>query len=569
MATQNPDITKAAPSTEKAPLSLKDFVVWLYAGVLILHLPVLMIYFRELWEQPHYAQFFLFALAAAGVFIYMRLQTFTKVDIRTSSFWPNFFLVLSIPPIVAGNMIFDVNIIALGLFLVTTSFLGRICDRKTRISLMPAAWILLPIVRPPSDIDLDWITALQRFTSNRASEVLDVFGIAHNLLGNTIVMPGGGQFFVEEACSGVQSLFTLIFCGLAFAAFEKRNLFHTILLAVAAAFWAGYCNTIRVVAICVADGWGINLAEGFNHIMLGYACLAFGIAMLFCTDRLLSLIFGVRDPDDDSEPSLYQRIRKQFFPNLEEKTAAKKIKVNKTTSLFSRIAIAAVCGLIMIFALIPVFRLGIGTIASTIFTSGYNVEPVELSVIEKDFSVGEGAGKVEWQVADSKFEERDNNSVWGSTSNIWQIRSSLFDCNLSCDYPFFGYHELTVCYRGNGWKMESRKINRDFEDPFVEAVFTRKNGESLYLLYSHVNKSGDPVTIPFDDILRTNFVQRAINSFNRRFTREYGPQPQSFQIQISKRTGSEPSETRKQIMRELFAHSRSRIAQAIKANASQ
>ena len=553
-----PDVTKPAKGIQAFPY--RHYLVWLYAAIFLFHLPTILIYLRSLWDQPHYQQFVPFAILAAGYFVYQRLSSFKEISLRTSSFWANVFLALSIVPLVVGNLIFDVNIMAAGLFCVLASFLARIYDRKTLMTLLPAAFILLPAVRPPSNIDIKAIAYLQQFTTAVASKILDVLGILHNVQGNTIVMPDGGQFFIEEACSGVQSFFTLIFCALAFAVFEKRTVLHTLLLLVAAAFWSAFANTIRVFSICAADTVDIDLANGTPHMALGYACLAFGIAMLYSTDCFLNYMLGTKVESD--QPSLMTRLIRIVSPNYQSSSSK-----GKKSSLLTKIGIGTACGVILLFSLTPFVRLGIGKLFTSLTEQRYNVTELELALMgdEKQI-IGEKPPR-EWTISPIELKKREHNSDWGTFSNLWIANSGpLKNITLSCDYPFFAFHELSGCYRGNGWKIEKRTINEDFDEiPFVEIEMTRNTVEKGFLVFSLIDRYAQPVPIEADDITQTNFFRRAINSFNRRMLRNYGPGTQSFQFQLFQASNQPLKEGQKDAIRKLFVHGRKKVQTEIES----
>ena len=553
-----------APKKEDVSFPYRHALIWLYGAIFLFHLPTLLIYARSLWEQPHYQQFVPFAILAAGYYIYNRLNAFQQVDLKTSGLWPNLFLGLAIVPVVVGNLIFDVNIMAAGLFFVFASFLGRIYDRKTFQSLLPAAFILLPAVRPPSNIDIKAISFLQQFTTTVASKILDVLGVLHNVQGNTIIMPDGGQFFIEEACSGVQSFFTLIFCAIAFSVFERRKLLHTVLLVVAATFWSAFANTIRVFSICAADTIDVDLANGMAHTALGYACLAFGIVMLYSTDAFLNYLLGTEQNVHSDSPSLGTRFIQIFSPNYNPSSRSSR---RAKSSLVSKIGIGFAGALILLVSLTPFVRLGIGRLIGSITEQRFEVEELSPGLMgDEQQEIGD-AKPVNWNIKSIELKKREHNSDWGTYSNFWMANSDkIKNITLSCDYPFFAFHELSGCYRGSGWKINSRTINTEANEiPFVEVEMTRNTVEKGFLMFSLIDRFGTPVPIETADINRSNILQRAINSFNRRLFRNYGPGTQSFQFQSFHSSNRELTDSQKEEIRQLFIHSRDKVLAEIKS----
>ena len=76
-------------------------------------------------------------------------------------------------------------------------------------------WLLVPL---PFRWDVRLVFALQDWSSRAASLMLDFWGVDHLLAGHILELPHQ-QFLVEEACSGIQSLFSL----LAFAAIYREQ----------------------------------------------------------------------------------------------------------------------------------------------------------------------------------------------------------------------------------------------------------------------------------------------------------------------------------------------------------
>lgn len=69
---------------------------------------------------------------------------------------------------------------------------------------------------------------------------------------------------------------------------------------------------------------------------------------------------------------------------------------------------------------------------------------------------------------------------------------------MSVDFVFRDFHELTVCYRGLGWNLGSRRVltRPGTDQRFVEATFTRESGDRAYLLFASFNASGENVAPP-------------------------------------------------------------------------
>ena len=74
---------------------------------------------------------------------------------------------------------------------------------------VPALVFLLLIVPPPFNLDGKLVTNLQSVTSRAGSRVLDYIPVLHYLDGNTFEI-GEKRYFVDTACSGINSLFSTL-----------------------------------------------------------------------------------------------------------------------------------------------------------------------------------------------------------------------------------------------------------------------------------------------------------------------------------------------------------------------
>lgn len=561
------DSTIKVAKTLAAPKSLWQSPVFTFHVLaLALHLPLLAVYFRELWSQPHYQSFFVFALAFVAVYVHWRLREAKQMVVSTRGFLPNLFLILALPFSLFANIVFDPDFAAIGCFFLASSLFSRLRDRATDATLLPAVWVLVTVVRLPFKIDILLISKLQIWTSKLASALLDLLGVSHLLAGN-VVRVGDKQFGVEEACSGVQSLFLLIFCAIAWSVFSNRSFIRMLLLVLAAIFWASLFNTLRVMMICLAEAWyQIDLATGLTHAILGYISIGCAIAMLVSTDFLLELMFG-RFESTASSSNVSQRFSwfYSFLPaNAKDETTGKE---PKKTAPWRRWAIVVICGILALTALLPWIQVGPSVIWRQL-TDKYNVEDITSEILEESFRLESESlgGESVWNVEKFELQERELNSDWGSRSSVWQLLGKIgpnaIRCSLSCDYPFSGWHELSRCYRGNGWTMESRvnlETKTNPEWPVTAVKLNQPAGGHAILLFSLFDESGKPVLPPDRDIVTMNYLERAINAIQQRLTKDYGPTPQTYQVQVIVPVQESVADEAVKMLAEHFAEIREKI----------
>lgn len=506
-------------------------------------LPSLALYFQFLWSRPHY-QFFPFALLFIGYVIYQRHQDDGPIILADSSLLGDFFLWLALPFFVFHLLVFDIDFAAIGCFFVAASIMTRLRDAGRTAFAGRLIFPLAIIIRPPFNFDTQLIAHLQRVTSVLTGWVLDAIGVLHVRNGNVITLPTRNEpLMVEEACSGVQSLFTLIFIATAWSVWSRRHLAHIILLMAAAVIWACFGNMLRVTSICLADYWyGIDLVTEPQHSVLGYICLAIGGGLVMSTDQWMESV---------RTSSL---VVSRFGLSVDSRAVRSKSDVqggqllddplnhlsSPASSLMSwrMIGTQVLCLALCLVTLAPIILAGPMRLAKHFFRAS-SVGELERNAIPDIVQIANSQFS-QWSVSGFNVEKRDRSSIWGSYSASWQIACAdgprPIDCHFSCDYPFNDWHELSVCYRGNGWRIvgNGRRVHyvKGQDDwPIVSVELANDNGGNAFLLYSLFDESGSPVRPPDDDILSMGLVDRVKNFVARRLGKKYGPRPSTFQVQ--------------------------------------
>lgn len=98
-----------------------------------------------------------------------------------------------------------------------------------------------------------------------------------------------------------------------------------------------------------------------------------------------------------------------------------------------------------------------------------------------------------WECVEQSHEQRDIGHEDGQFSAVWFYDSGGHQCRYSVDYPFFGWHELTACYEGQGWRVDSRRSVETQTGGHVEACLSKPTGEHAVLLFAVFSNSGQPL----------------------------------------------------------------------------
>lgn len=549
-----------------------------YMVAIGVQLPMFLLFFRQMMSKTHYQTIWL-ALVAAIAIAWARWPRGERTPIRESAA-SNIVLVFGLMFGIGSVLFVSTWFCAASIMLLVTSFLLKVIDKETRSSLWTAALPLFVFLPIPLGRDTTLITTLQRYSATMTSQLLDLLGLGHFLTGTQILVPGKAGYGVAEACSGVQSFFTLLFIAVVMMVVFRRisnNLaggtilvlagivcaaasllvptffyiaialflwgllgFRAMALVFAAVFWAMFVNVVRILLIPVLDmNSGVDLSEGFGHVLLGWGALVLGLILLLSTDQLLLFLFGPVDPEEGRGGPFGKLITKfwnQLVSGNEDPDAAEKRKKRKAvpvTAVSTRLA-WIVAGVMVVGGLWQ-----LTDVARAYSQPGLKVQFFDAD-ITKPMKEGDLPKQVDnWTLVDDgyKMEQRDHGSDLGRRSDVWQFRAPRCNAIVSFDQTFPGWHELTTCYRNSGWILKNRVVvtpkNAAGESgwDYVEATFEKKTGERGYLLFSHFNGAGEPERAPINIGTLESFLTRAKNRLGNRVRRSLFSS-ETYQVQV-------------------------------------
>ena len=255
-------------------------------------LPLLWLHAQTLWEKPHY-QFFPWAVLGAAALAWRRRELLRSLT-------PGL-------PVVSYTLLGLGGCLLLAAGYVVSPWLGMVAALIALIgylwllggyrlfaALFPSLVLLFMLVPPPLGLDTRLILLLQTSTTNLASRTLDWLELPHVPFAHTLQVPGD-QLLVDEACSGIASLFSVVTFTLFFCFYLRRKPAHLVTLVFFAAVFVILGNVARVVIITVLKSrYGVDLVNGWKHEMTGLVvfavCLALTVSMdqaiLFFTDAV-------------------------------------------------------------------------------------------------------------------------------------------------------------------------------------------------------------------------------------------------------------------------------------------
>ncbi|MFN6313461.1 MAG: exosortase/archaeosortase family protein [Planctomyces sp.] len=280
----------ATEQLEVAAPSAVSAGVWGGATVPVLlllaaHLPFAVLHYVGTWKLVHY-QFFPFAL---GMFAWL-FHTRRDPSLERWGWFSLALIGVDLMLLVASVWLSSPWLAVAGLLAVLTAWCRASRERGYGGSLLCLSLLLVLTLRLPNDLDTQLIQWLQGRTTSLASGICHRIGLVHFSDGNILTVPGK-QFLIAEACSGVKSLFTIMFIAALVIAMKRRSVLHGLTLVLLGMGTAGLMNTVRVLSvIMVWEQYQFDLSTGWIHDALGYVTLGIAALMLMSADAGLDLL---------------------------------------------------------------------------------------------------------------------------------------------------------------------------------------------------------------------------------------------------------------------------------------
>jgi exosortase len=491
--------------------------------------PLAVLQARSLWDRPHCRAF---PFAVVGGLVLARLSTRSLGLLRpgpgrlTLAGLGLCWALLAVAVLSAWPWLGMLS--AMATLLVLTLGLG---GWKLLRAVM-AAWAFVSLaVLLPSGADLLLVSRLQSVVTRWGSPLLDALGVFHVTEGNVIQI-GSRRLLVEEACSGIHSLFAVLGCTLFFVLYTRRAWPRAVFLVASAFAWVVLGNVARVVTVALAQArWGLDLSHGWPHEALGLVILVAVLALTVSTDRLLQFISALTAVRWSEPIILTQRQAPSPPPEVEQRLPTE-LPDARRTWLGSRPLGAAfgVLGIAQVIWLWPPLA------------DAFSADPVVAKL--KDLGENDLPARLgSFQRQESHTTTRDSGDPLGEFSRNWTYKSGRGTVSVSVDYPFRGWHELTNCYQNVGWGLKSR-VERPGDGPggtgvFVEATFDKPSGRHALLCFGLDESDGQELEPrPSRSLLsylgnRLNLAPRGEGKpGGRRAVSRYVSRPPCYQVQV-------------------------------------
>lgn len=471
----------------------------LVVGLILLGFaPLWWVYFGNLWSREAY-QFFPLALAGVGLLLFREYEEFPRPLVPGSAWVAGTLLLVSLLLLAFGTYIWSPWVGAVALLPTLAGLVWWLGGWPLFRQLFPAGLLFLTIILPPMKLDEVFTLQLQHLSTIGSSYVLNLLNVTHQMYGNVIEIPGH-KLLVEEACSGMKSvLFTA--AATIFYMFWRRRSLLVVLISMALVLGVVLLgNVVRITSGAWLEyHYQINILTGARHETAGMILLASYLGFILLLNRIYVKL-GVPVIEKKGLPSEVNRIpsRAPLYP------------------FWMKVGVSG-------FLLLGIAQLGrawqrqnedhlyVKTSASVLDKNTVINLPDEISTWYRIQSGGPTLLKVE--------------AFGGISSQVWQYRKGRLVATISLDYPFTGYHDVKICYTGNGWQVADEKLRpymgNSGEAPYQEVKMNKDNFREATLWFSTIDDKGKWMEKSFT---RMNILER--------FRHELGESTTTYRMQM-------------------------------------
>lgn len=507
---------------------------------------------RGLWRRPHY-QFFPVSIAAYIYLLNQRAEA-SEGEISRGRVWFGWgmFGVGGVAGMGAAAMFAPWAAHLAALCFVTGWSLLRFPSTAwyTLIGWASILWITLPV---PFGFDYRLVQGLQRLSGASASGVLDAMAVKHVPLGVVFALKHG-KLFIDEACSGVNSLYALTAVGFLYCAWRRTSLFVSATIVCLAPIWAWAGNTVRLVVIAAALDWyGVDLSHGWQHDVLGLLVMGLGCVGLIASAGFLEGVLTALMTATEQRPS-WQLVH--IFLSWPKATSTRRVQEVRLLSDAARAdsapgapVFAGSFAPTRVMMLIGLFAFAGACLWLSVVMdmrnrnryarySDLDINPLTIRRIFNADDLPQELGGM--RRGEFKQEHRTRGrAFFGEHSVSWEYYDGDRTVLLSLDFPFAGFHPLEVCYVGTGHlQLAPRQrvifpagdsVSRQIEEVRFRSQLSPTEAGMCHLFYVEVTPTGEDVWRPQPG-LQGKLLERAVEAFYSCFSSQR--LPATFQVQI-------------------------------------
>jgi exosortase len=444
---------------------------WLEWAGLVAPLPGVVLLLWSHAERPHY-EFWPVYLAACGWLLWSRWPRIAPQPARGSSWALCAGLVVTAAALVLRSP--SLSMVSWLLVLLGLG-LRRGGSSSGWTSAWATLWLLLPL---PFGFDADVIQAVRSLSAALAGLGLDALGVLYLKLGNVFESPSR-RFFIEDACSGMNSLMLYLAAAAWWSAYGQLRWFCVLPLFVYGAATAILLNAYRMVAVvAVAEKLGWDWSTGWAHELLGVTCFVGGQLLLWNAASLLRSLSVSTIPAGAESAG-------EFDPNTADPPSASSVR----SSGFALVGIVALCvsAAGQVVAWKPMWTSWMTR------SSASDTVSWEAGVWQE---MSDGLLPTEWhgwrQVPFQDDGWQAHAETVGRLVHRWVFEAPFGQVVAAIDAPFTGAHRLEVCYEKSGWECQ---VVPSEADAVSREVQLHRADLAGHLAYRLLSRDGAAVTL--------------------------------------------------------------------------
>ena len=254
----------------------------------------------SIWTTDEHGHGPLILAVVIGLFWTLRARIAQAADEPAPGIgWPLFVLGLAV---YAVGRVFDISILEFGsqIFVVAGGLLLMKGFSALRVAWFAIAYLVFLVPLPGIFVDAvtgplkQWVSAIVQSTLFAAG-----YPIAHTGVMLTI---GQFQLLVADACSGLNSMFSLSALGTLFMyVMARKSLWHNAIMLAAILPIAFAANVVRVIILVLLTyHFGDEAGQGFLHGAAGMALMVVALLIFFVLDTVLASAFRSRASAGDA-----------------------------------------------------------------------------------------------------------------------------------------------------------------------------------------------------------------------------------------------------------------------------
>ncbi len=256
--------------------------------MLIAFWPILVSMYGSWMDDRAYMEHGILVIPAAAYMAWTKRQKLTQIQLQPS--------VWGVVLLAWGAAQATLSVVAFWPWVGRTAFLVSLLGailalygpRMVYELMYPLATLLL-MIAPPGFIYDRLTLSLQLLASRLGETFLEALGYSVMREGNILELVGT-KLSVEEACSGIRSLFSILFMCTLYNFFFVRGNFTKTLILVMAIPIAILGNAGRILATGIASQYNRELIQGVSHEMFGYiSVVVAGIGCIVVHLMILSI----------------------------------------------------------------------------------------------------------------------------------------------------------------------------------------------------------------------------------------------------------------------------------------